>query len=177
MITEITEEEFAELLRTFKRSAWRWETQDAYALNYERADYERFLAGTSVPPTQIGWWREWLEQVAAQTSAGKTIARVRVLAEPPTDYQRWMLWAAPWYARAREDITYMTRGRAADLRLPLEVDWWLLDDERLILMLFTDAGEVSGKILITDPGIVARYREWRDLAVRNATPAEEIAAA
>jgi hypothetical protein len=173
MVTEITEEEFGVLLRSFRRSAFRLETLDAYALESERADFELFLAGRPGAPP----WQDWLDQVAAQTAEGKTVTRVRVLAEPPTDYQRWMLWAGPWYARAREEILCMPRSRAAVLRLPLEVDWWLLDDERLILMYFTNAGEIVGKLLITEPGIVARYREWRDLAVRNATAAEEFAAA
>ena len=173
MTTAITEEEFGHLLRTIRSSAFRLETLDAYALGYERADFELFLAGRPEPPP----WQEWLDQVAAQTREGKTVSRVRILAEPPTDYQRWMLWAQPWYARAREDIRYLPRGRAAVLRLPLEVDWWLLDDERLVLMYFTSAGEVAGKILITEPGIVARYREWRDLALCNASTAEEVAAA
>jgi hypothetical protein len=31
--------------------------------------------------------------------------------------------------------------------------------------------------IITDPGMIARHREWRDLAVRNATTAEKFAAA
>jgi hypothetical protein len=172
MITGITEDEFAELLRTIRRSAFRLETQDAYALDYERADFELFLAGQPGPPP----WQDWLRQVAAQTRQGKTVSRVRILAEPPTDYQRWMLWAQPWYAEAREDIRCMPRSRAAALRLPLEVDWWLLDDEKLILMYFTGAGEIAGKALITEPGIVARHREWRDVAVTNATAAEEVAA-
>ena len=54
--------------------------------------------------------------------------------------------------------------------------WWLLDDERVILMWFTEDGEIREKIVISDPDIVARHCEWRDLAVGNAIPAEEIAA-
>ncbi len=173
MTTEVTEEEFAELLRTIRRSAFRLETLDAYALDYERTDFELFLAGRPDSPP----WQDWLDQVAAQAREGKTVARVRILAEPPSDYQRWMLWAQPWHARSGEDMRYMPRSQAAALRLPLEVDWWLLDDERLVLMYFTSAGEIAGKILTTDPSIVARHREWRDLAVRHATTAEEIAAA
>jgi hypothetical protein len=172
MITKVTEEEFGQLLRTFKRSAFRFETLDAYAVGYERAAFDLFLAGRPEPPP----WQDWLDQVSAQIRQGKTVGRVRVMAEPPTDYQRWMLWAQPWYARAGEDMRYLPRSQAAALRLPLEVDWWLLDDERLILMYFTSTGEIAGKVMITEPGIVARYREWRDLAVRHATAAEEVAA-
>lgn len=173
MTRAISEEEFAELLRTIKRSAWRLETLGTYAVDSERADYERFLAGKPGPPP----WQGWLDQVASQTAQGMTVARVRILAEPPTDYQRWMLWAQPWYSQAREEMRYMPRSRASALGLPLEVDWWLLDEERVVLMYFTDAGEIIGKVLVTEPGIVARYREWRDLAVRNSSTAEEVAAA
>lgn len=177
MVAVITEEEFGRHLSSFSHSAFRFEAQDAYALDYEQTDFERFLAGRPAPPPEITWWRDWLGLVAAHTRQGKTVRRVRLLAEPPTSYQRWMLWASPWYAEAQEEILCMPRSRAASLRLPLEVDWWLLDDERLILMYFGSAGEISGKLMITEPGIVARYSEWRDLAVRNASPAGKISAA
>jgi hypothetical protein len=173
----IGEDEFGELLRTPRRSAFRLETRDRYALGYERADFERFLAGSPRPPAEVDWWRPWLDQITRLTREGKRIGRVRVLAEPPTDYQRWEMWAAPWHARAGEDIRYMPRSTAERLGLPLDHDWWLLDDERLIVIRHTDAGSIAGKWLITDPGSIAPYLTWRDLAVRNATPAGEIAAA
>ena len=97
----ISEDEFGEMLRTFRRSAFRLEARDHYALGYEAADFERFLAGNPVPPPQVDWWRPWLDQIAELTQQGKRIGRVRVLAEPPSDYQRWELWAAPWHAQRR----------------------------------------------------------------------------
>jgi hypothetical protein len=77
---------------------------------------------------------------------------------------------------AGERIAYLPRQRAEGIGLPLQNDWWLLDDERVILMWFTEDGEIREKIVISDPDIVARHCEWRDLAVGNAIPAEEIAA-
>jgi hypothetical protein len=177
MVRTVTEEEFGVLLASFRRSAFRFEAQDAYALDYEQADFERFLAGKPASPREIPWWRGWLDQVSKQTLQGKTVRRVRVLAEPPTSYQQWMLWAGPWYERAHEEIRHIPRSKAVSLHLPLEVDWWLLDDEQLILMYFGPAGEVAGKLMVTESGIVARHREWRDLAVRNSTPAEDTSAA
>jgi hypothetical protein len=44
-------------------------------------------------------------------------------------------------------------------------------------MRFDKAGRIAGKDLVTDPDIVADHREWRDLAVRHAVPAEEFTAA
>lgn len=178
MTTTLTEEEFAAILRSgWEHEMWRWECQPAYKLSFERDDFDLFLAGQPVPPPQIEWWREWLDQVAAQTGEGKTVARTRVLDDEPTAYQRWMKWAHPWYDEAGERIQYMSRAQAAELGLPLGVDWWLLDDTQVIAMYFTGDGQIAGKILITDPGIVAVHRAWRDLAVQNATAAEEIRAA
>ena len=173
----ISQDEFSELLRTFRRSAFRLETRQEYALGYERADFARFLAGTPVPPPETGWWRPWLEQVARLTREGKTVSRVRILDEPPTDYQRWMLWAGPWYAAAGEDIRYLARSTAGRIGLPLDHDWWLLDGERVMVIRYTGANEIAGKWLITDPGGTAPYLTWRDLAVRDATAAEHITAA
>jgi hypothetical protein len=39
---------------------------------------------------------------------------------------------------------------------------------------FAPAGEIDSKKLITDPGAVATYLKWRDVAIRNASPAETI---
>ena len=176
-MTVINEAEFDHLLSTFKRYAFRLETLDSYALDYEREDYERFLAGYPRQPAEADWWQPWLNQIAKLTREGKTVSRVRVLAEPPTDYQRWMIWAAPWHIEAGEQIAYMNASRAVNIGLPLDADWWLLDDERVIIMTFTDAGEIDRKTLLTNPVTVAPFIAWRDLAVRNATTAERFAAA
>ena len=173
----IDEAEFDLMLRSFRRSAFRLETRDAYALDYERADFDKFLAGSPTPPPELDWWRPWLERIERFTREGKTVSRVRVLAEPPSDYQRWEMWAGPWHSLAGERISYMPASRALEIGLPLDGDWWLLDDERVIIMGFTDAGEIDRKTLLTHPITVAPFITWRDLAVRNATPAEQIAAA
>ena len=176
-MSRITQAEFNRLLASFERSAFRLECQPAYALGYEQGDFDRFLAGERIPPPDLDWWRPWLEQVSQQAREGKTMARVRVVNEPPTDYQRWMRWSARWNVQAGEDIRYMPRSRAVRIGLPLDYDWWLLDDERLIVMRYTSTGEIDHKEVSTDPGMIARQQGWRDLAVRNATSAEEIAAA
>src|SRR5262249_31436785 len=137
MKTTINEDQFDALLSSIERTAFRFETQDVYALDYEREDFDRFLAGAPVPPPEVTWWRPCLEQTSRKPRQDKRTSRVRLLADPPSDYQRWELWAAPWHAAAGEQIGYLTRRRAAELALPLAGDWWLLDDTRLILMSFT----------------------------------------
>ena len=173
----ISHDEFADLLRTFERSAFRLEARPSYAIGEEREEFDRFLAGSPRPPSEVGWWSAYLDGWAELARQGKTVGRVRVIPdEGPTHYQRWLIWADPWYARAGVRIGYLPRREALDLGLPVADDWELLDDRRLVIMRFTSEGAVGGKELITDPAVVARYRTWRDLAVAHATAARQIAA-
>ena len=64
MPAAISEDEFLDALRTFRRSAFRLETRgDSYALGYEAADFARFLAGSPVHADRtrlvaaVGWTR------------------------------------------------------------------------------------------------------------------------
>ena len=168
------------LLATFQRSAFRLETRDTYALGYEAADFERFLAGSPSPPPELDWWRPWLDQISRLTRRRASgISRVRVLAEPPERLPAvGAVGGTVALAGRRAHQLHAPQQGAGAIGLPLVHDWWLLDDERLIIMAFTDDGEIDQQV--TDRPIrtiVPAYRIWRDLAVRNATPAEEIAAA
>jgi hypothetical protein len=173
----ITAAEFAAQLRDFERAAFRLETRRYYALDYERHDFELFVAGRPRPPEQLEWWRPWLEQIARLTAEGKTISRVRIVDDPPTDYQRWEMWATDTHAAAGERIAYLDRAAAISKGLPMEYDWWLLDEARLLIIRHNTAGEVVSRTLNTDPGDVARHCAWRDLAVSHAHPAGHVTAA
>jgi hypothetical protein len=169
----ITRAEQARMLTSFS-SAFRWEAQRRYAISYEADDLAWWAADGSAP--RGAWWPEWLQQITRLTRAGSTIARVRVLDEPPTTYQRWELFLTPQNIAAGEDIRLLARATARDLGLP-EYDWWLLDGGRLIIIAYNDAGEVATRTLVTDPGEIDRHSAWRDLAVSHAHPAERYAAA
>ena len=176
-MSRLSEDEFLNALRTFRASAFRLETRGSYALDYEQADFDRYLAGSPIPPPELDWWRPWLDRVSRWTQEGKQVSRVRVLDEPPTDYQQWQLWATPWHERAGEDIRHLPRSEAQRNMLPLAHDWWLLDNQRVIAMWFTDDGKIDYKTLITEPGTVFAYQRWRDNAMAYAKHAAHVAAA
>jgi hypothetical protein len=146
-----------------------------YNVPYEREDFAAYLAGNPRSPWEAPWWAAWLNQIAEMTAAGKTIARVRIIEDPPTPYQRWELSATAAYRQVGEDIRWLPRATAHTIGLPLEYDWWLLDEEQLLTMRYNDADEVAERTLITDPGEIARHCAWRDLAISHAHPAEQIA--
>jgi len=171
MGTPITDAEFGRMLREFEASAFRLELQSAYSEPTEHATVARFLAGDPQPPIEVPELRDWFDQIRRLTSEGKTITRVRVHEDPPTDYQRWERWIGRWNTEAGEDITYLTRQQAHDIGLlpdAGDTDWWLLDDTTLILMRFDRDGRRIHNEIEKDPTVVARSRGWRNLAVRSA---------
>jgi hypothetical protein len=174
----MTDEDFLQAVRGIKKSAFRFETQFEYLLGYEQPYFEAWLAGDRTPPPQIDWWQPWLERLASWKEQGVTVSRVRVHEQPPTPYQRWMMWSTPWCARAGERIHYLPRRIAVEMELPVAAhdealpadDWWLLDDETVIVMAFTEAGAPAGKTLLTGSAVDG-YRELRDVAIAAAMSA------
>lgn len=167
-VRRLTDAEFVAEVRDFRTSAFRLEAQLTYVLDYERPVFEDWLAGVRVPPPEVDWWAPWLRRVAGWTAEGKTIGRVRVLAEPPTAYQQWLMWAARWHVEVGEELRYISRGTAEQVELPLGEDWWLLDEERVLVLRFNGQGEAVSRTLVTDPDVVSGYCGLRDLAVASA---------
>lgn len=177
MTALITPAELRGMFGTCHTSAWRLEA-GSYKLGYEAPELERFMAGNPVPPPDVSWWRPWLDRVRGFKEQGKQIGRVRIDDVPLSAYQRWQHWAEPWHTDAGEDIRHMPRPRAVAIGLP-SYDFWLFDDDRLVLMLYDAAGEIAGRVLIERKdasNVVAQHCAWRDLAVSNATLAEVVAA-
>jgi Family of unknown function (DUF6879) len=175
MITLPSDTEFSLLFGKFQERAWMFETGEHYAWAYEVDELARFQDGSPTPPPQVSWWRPWLDQIRELTNQGRQIGRVRVVAEPLTVYQRWERWALPWQTEAGETIAYLPRSHAGKIGLPA-YDFWLFDNDKLVLMAYDADGVQSGKILLSHedaPALVAQHCAWRDLAVRHATLAGE----
>jgi hypothetical protein len=173
----LTPEDFNNLFGRFQQEAFRLEVQPVYALDYEREAFDAFLRGESHPATDYDWYRPWLDQIRKATGQGRRVARVRVLAEPPTNYQRFELHMARWNIAAGETLRCMPRAKAAKAGLPLADDWWLFDSRRVAVMRFDPDGTAHGGEIFDDPDTVSRYCTWRDLAVHHSTPFMGFAAA
>jgi hypothetical protein len=133
----------------------------------------RFLAGDPVDPDDVPEFVAWADQIRELTANGRRVERVRVHDDPPTPYQRWERWAARQTVAAGEVIRYMRRERAYEVGLLPAAgpdDWWLLDDERLVVMRFDQAGRLATSRLVDEAERVERARAWRDHAVRHSAP-------
>jgi hypothetical protein len=167
--------DFFDLLHSFEREAFRLELQDSYAVPEEDELYPAFLRGERPQPTDLSpELGEWFQRVSEHTQQGKRIERVRVQQDPPTDYQRFERWLDRWNLKAGEVMRYLTQRQAHEIGLLPEVgsvDWWLLDNERMILIHFDGQGHPIRYELTTDSATVELARSWRDLAVRHSVRA------
>lgn len=156
--------EFWRLFETFEHTAYRLEARDRYQVAEEAEPLRRFVAGE---PADDAWFMDFYRAVEGWTAAGKRVQRVRVVTEPHTEYVRFCLDLARLNTAAGEDIRYLPRTRARNLALP-EVDYWLFDSRRLLLLRFDECDRLLGGELIEDPAQVGRFCDWRDAALHHA---------
>ncbi|MFF4365671.1 DUF6879 family protein [Streptomyces sp. NPDC001594] len=156
----ITLADFDGMFSGLAHSAWRLESRRRYASDEATNTYRQFAAGLPVAwDLTDPWCTERREQVAL----GRRFERVRILDDPATEGQRYLLDNARRNRAAGEDVRTLTRAQADKLRLPDE-DFWIFD-ARVVTRLHFDADDDLTRVeLITDPGTVLRYCQAREAA-------------
>jgi hypothetical protein len=150
-------ENFKALARASKR-AFHLEQRDTYNVESEDEPFGRWLRGE---PDDYAWHQDWLTFLREVTAAGVKVQRVRLVSIPHTDYTRWGLAMSRLNAEAGEDIRYLPRSQARDIDFPRE-DYWLLDDDTLVLSVFSEDGRTGGFATETDPKLLRQCAAVRD---------------
>ncbi|MEU7322225.1 DUF6879 family protein [Streptomyces griseoviridis] len=164
-------DEFGDLFNTFEHTAWRLETRRRYASDEATSRWARFIeTGTVVEDLREGSpVSAFRGLMRAQTEQGKRVERVRLVDDPPTVGQRYLLESAKGNIASGEDIRNMWRADADRLRLPAE-DFWLFDSRIIALLRFDDDDRLTHVDLITEPTEVVRCAMIRDAAWHHAVP-------
>jgi hypothetical protein len=158
--------EFARLFTEVRHSWFRLETLQRYDAEYERDDFAAFLRGKPITTTPGPWQTMLRDHVAA----GRQLARVHVIEEPPSDYIRYELAAYRLNAEAGEEVRLMPVRRGS---WPPDIpahDYWLFDDQRLWLMDYDPAGAFVQTRLVEEPIAIDQHRRWRDIALESSIP-------
>ena len=170
----LTGAEFFAQFETAEQSMLRLESRRHTDVEDERSDFRAFLAGDL--PEVLEWEHSpFTEMVSRHTAAGRPFRRARVMDDPLTDYNRFMIYTGARGASIGDDINYLSRSEANALDLP-DHDFWVFDSARLVELRFTDDGRPLGHDLITDPETVARHEEWIHRALAAATPSADYVA-
>lgn len=157
------------LFREFRHTAWRLETRRGYASDRNSPKWAHFLAGEDIAADPDNAWRE---NVRAQTEQGKRFERVRLVDEPPTQGQKFLLASGLGNVAAGEDIRNLPRAEAERLRLP-DFDFWLFDSKILVRFAFDDEDTTLGVYVTEDPAEVLAACQARDTAWHYATRTAE----
>ncbi|MFG3019011.1 DUF6879 family protein [Streptomyces sp. NPDC048254] len=163
---------FARLFENFQHSAWHLEMRRGYAVDQEEDTYAQFVRGEE--PT---WDMDapWAHTILPKTQGGAYVGRVRIVDNPPTEGQLYLLAHAEYNVALGEEVRNMWREDAKRVNLPDE-DFWIFDSHIVALCLFDDADVLTGAELITEPARVNQYNRLRDVAQHYATPSSKFAA-
>lgn len=163
---------FNGLFETFKHTAFRLETRRRYASDEGTDTYAQFADTGNVTWDMDSWY---CRTIRAQVADGKSVTRVRIVDDSPTQGQRYLMANAVRNTELGEGIHNLWREDAARLRLGTE-DFWIFDSRLVALLNFDDADNLVDVELITEPAEVVRYSTLRDAALHHAIPYERFAA-
>jgi hypothetical protein len=139
-------EDLRALFTSFKREALHLEMRDSYGTAAELPHLRKWELGE---PDDTDWLEPWFATVRTATEAGKLFRRARVVSEPVSDYQRWVLKDTHLFVEAGEDIRWVPRERVSAVALPGN-DFWLFDDELVVFLIFAGNGLVVDRLSTTD---------------------------
>lgn len=150
----ISYEELTDLINSFQRESFHLEMRDSYGTAAEIPHLAKWEAGE---PDDPGWLQPWFDRVRTATQAGKVFRRARIVSEPVSDYQRWVLKDSHLFVKAGEDIRWVPRSRVSAVALPGN-DFWLFDDQIVVFLIFAANGLVVDRQKTRDRTIIALCR-------------------
>ncbi|MCX5136458.1 hypothetical protein OOK06_30770 [Streptomyces sp. NBC_00340] len=159
-------DEITHLFTEFEHTAWRLETQCGYATDRDSPNWPSFQNGESFGYDPASPWQA---NVRKQTAAGKRIERVRLVDDPPTEGQRFLLATGHGNVAAGEDIRNLHRADALGLGLP-DYDLWMFDSRTVVRFNIDGAGVTLGVTVHEDPETVVQACQVRDAAWHFAVP-------
>ncbi len=159
-------EEFDSLFTSFKREAIHLEMRDAYGTAVELPHLAKWEAGE---PDDAEWLQPWFDRLRADTAAGKVYRRARIVSEPVSNYQKWVLKDTHLYVEAGEDIRWVPRRLVSTIPLPGN-DFWLFDDELVCFILFAGNGLVTDQVTTTDQAAITLCRSAFEAVWQLAIP-------
>ncbi len=145
---------FTELIATATASAVHLEMRDTYTPR--DPDYLAWLSGVPLDTLlRSAQHQQWATLVRTRTASGITFRRARIVSEPLTDFIRFEYeLTGPLNIAAGEQVRWLPRRRASDLRLPGN-DFWILDCKIVRFGYFAGDGEFLNEEITDDPEIAS----------------------
>lgn len=166
----MTLEQLTELIGTTRHDLLRIETLPSYDTAITTSDFRRWLDGELEPDWDAR--QSWLDLLRRWANEGRPRRRVRVIHNPPSDYERY---ACDW--GYRHNVAAGELVRILDLAeqsppgelLSAPGDWTLIDGRNVVRMHYGHDGQFCGAQLL-DVADVDRHRLAADAVWNEAEP-------
>ncbi|MGH3907467.1 MAG: DUF6879 family protein [Pseudonocardiaceae bacterium] len=159
-------DQLGHVLDDTRSDLFRWEALPTYEVPTDGSDFHRWLAGEPAPTMDRK--QVWLDTLRAWAEQGRPRRRVRVIHDPPSDYERYSCeWGYVHTAAAGERIRVLDLAETA---MPSELvavsDFWLIDGERVVLMYYNSDYTFAGGELLDQESSTGPYRDAASVAWR-----------
>jgi len=171
----ISDAEWHALFENYKYTARRLEPRDTYnAKPADKVHRQQYLAGEL---TDFSHMEGWVSKLASWGAQGKRMQRVRVVTEPLSDDAKYLLAVAKVNLAAGDEIRYLPRHRAVELRLgPPNEDYWIFDANVAAIINFDEDDNFVSHELVDDPAEIVTRLHHFDAAWCYSVSREEFAA-
>jgi hypothetical protein len=163
-------EELRQLSRGIQNSFVHLETRDSYGTETELPHLVSWRRGE---PDDYAWLQRWLEMLREHRTAGRTCRRARVVSEPLSEYQQWVLSSADLFVDAGEDIRYVPRPRLTGTPLPGSGDFYVFDDNLVMFLHYAGNGTNTAFQITDEPHAARACQDAFESVWRIAAPLRE----
>ncbi len=119
-------------------------------------------------------WQKWIKSLKSAQAKGIAVQRIRVIPKQLPDYIKYEIdsWQE-FSVKNGEQIFFLDEDeyQKAVSESGFEAkDFWLFDDERLLIFNYNKNNQFTGDIQIADNGMINRYREMKCKLLKRSTP-------
>lgn len=164
-------DDLEEIMDRAARSVFRLETLPQYLVPQEEEEFAAWRAGNPLP-RQTPENSEWLAELQGIVARGIQWYRVHIVDFPLSEYTRYELDGYRDSQAVGEGIHIADRAEHSELAL-LTKDFWLMDDEIAVRMVYDSAGHFLRPEPIDDP---TPYVAMKETALRCAEPLDDFIA-
>ena len=151
-------EEWNGMFQSFKQSAYRLETLQAYAEPGESSPFNQYLKGVRPP---ANWTQEWCDMTRNHIDAGRTMRRVHIVDLPLSDYMKFEIECGYVYNdQAGEEVRLLDRSKLSPELLKItKEDFWLFDGSTVMVNDYDQTGALYQARITTDTRAAVYYDE------------------
>ena len=151
VMRQVSASELSSLCKGITTSFLHLETRDAYGTEVELPHMAKWRRGEPDDYQWLGWW---LEMLRSHRQADRTCRRARVVSEPISEYQQWILSFVDRFVDAGEDIRYVPRPDLATVPLPGSGDFYVFDEKLVLFLHYAGNGTSASYQVTDDPAII-----------------------